>query len=122
MDININNLNDLKSKSLPNLVEYAKELEVENASDLKKQDLMFAILKKLAEKNNRFNLLLEIAKKQKRLHENRGYAEISVEEIKAIFEEKPCWYNSTAFFIGAILEPPKINIVSDFSGSSFIFK
>ncbi len=51
MDININNLNDLKSKSLPNLVEYAKELEVENASDLKKQDLMFAILKKLAEKN-----------------------------------------------------------------------
>ena len=51
MDININNLNDLKSKSLPNLVEYAKELEIENASDLKKQDLMFAILKKLAEKN-----------------------------------------------------------------------
>lgn len=41
---------------------------------------------KLAEKNNRFNLLLEISKKQKRLHENKGYAEISSKEISSIFE------------------------------------
>lgn len=41
---------------------------------------------KLAEKNNRFNLLLEISKKQKRLHENKGYAEITKEELTSIFE------------------------------------
>lgn len=40
---------------------------------------------KLAEKNNRFNLLLEISKKQKRLHENKGYAEISSDEITKIY-------------------------------------
>jgi len=41
---------------------------------------------KLAEKNNRFNLLLEISKKQKRLHENKGYAENSIKDIEAIIE------------------------------------
>ena len=41
---------------------------------------------KLAEKHNRFNLLLEISKKQKRLHENKGYAEISAMEIVSILE------------------------------------
>jgi hypothetical protein len=41
---------------------------------------------KLAEKHNRFNLLLEISKKQKRLHENKGYAEISAVEILSILE------------------------------------
>ena len=41
---------------------------------------------KLAEKNNRFNLLLEISKKQKRLHENKGYSESSIKDIGAIME------------------------------------
>lgn len=51
MDITINNLNELKSKSPGALVDFAIQLEVENAADLRKQDLMFAILKKLAERD-----------------------------------------------------------------------
>lgn len=54
MDIDVNNLtslNDLKSKPLKSLITFAGTLEIENATDLKKQDLIFAILKKLAEKN-----------------------------------------------------------------------
>jgi len=44
-------LQDLKAKNPVELLEYAEELEVENASTLRKQELMFAILKKLAEKD-----------------------------------------------------------------------
>ncbi|XWO14127.1 Transcription termination factor Rho [Candidatus Hepatincola sp. Pdp] len=54
MDIDVNNLtslNDLKSKPLKSLITFAGTLEIENATDLKKQDLIFAILKKLAERN-----------------------------------------------------------------------
>lgn len=43
------NLKDLKSKTPPELLAYAEELEVENASTLRKQDMMFAILKHLAD-------------------------------------------------------------------------
>ena len=45
------NLQELKEKSPTELLQYAEELEVENASTLRKQDMMFAILKQLAEKN-----------------------------------------------------------------------
>ena len=45
------NLQDLKEKSPTELLAYAEELEVENASTLRKQDMMFAILKQLAEKD-----------------------------------------------------------------------
>jgi transcription termination factor Rho len=41
-------LQELKSKSPTDLVAFAESLEVENASVLRKQELMFAILKKLA--------------------------------------------------------------------------
>ncbi|MEW5424554.1 transcription termination factor Rho [Amorphus sp. 3PC139-8] len=41
-------LQELKSKSPPELIAFAEELEVENASTLRKQELMFAILKQLA--------------------------------------------------------------------------
>ena len=41
-------LQDLKSKSPTELLAFADELEVENASTLRKQELMFAILKQLA--------------------------------------------------------------------------
>jgi len=41
-------LQELKSKSPPDLIAFAEELEVENASTLRKQELMFAILKQLA--------------------------------------------------------------------------
>ncbi len=41
-------LQDLKEKSPPELLSFAEELEVENASTLRKQELMFAILKQLA--------------------------------------------------------------------------
>lgn len=44
------NLQELKRKSPAELLAFAEEHEIENASALRKQDLMFGILKKLAEK------------------------------------------------------------------------
>ena len=44
-------LEDLKSKTPTELLEFAEELEVENANTLRKQDMMFAILKQLAEQD-----------------------------------------------------------------------
>src|SRR3954464_6149981 len=41
-------LQDLKSKSPTELITFAEELQVENASTMRKQELMFAILKQLA--------------------------------------------------------------------------
>ena len=43
------NLKDLKAKTPAELLAFAEELEIENASSLRKQDMMFAILKHLAE-------------------------------------------------------------------------
>ncbi len=43
------NLQELKKKTPADLIAYAEELEIENASNLRKQDIMFAILKQLAE-------------------------------------------------------------------------
>jgi transcription termination factor Rho len=43
------NLQDLKTKPPADLLALAEELEIENASNLRKQDMMFAILKKLAD-------------------------------------------------------------------------
>jgi len=43
-------LKEIKEKTPAELLAFADGLEVENASALKRQDLMFAILKKLAEK------------------------------------------------------------------------
>ena len=43
-------LQDLKSKSPVELLSFAEEHEVENASTMRKQELMFAILKQLAQK------------------------------------------------------------------------
>jgi transcription termination factor Rho len=45
------NLHELKSKTPTELLTFAEELLVENASTLRKQDMMFAILKQLAEKD-----------------------------------------------------------------------
>ena len=42
-------LKDLKAKSPTDLISFAEELDVENASSLRKQELMFAILKQLAD-------------------------------------------------------------------------
>ena len=44
------NLQDLKKMSPSELVSFAETHEIENASALRKQDLLFAILKKLSEK------------------------------------------------------------------------
>ena len=44
-------LQEIKEKSAAELLALADELEVENASTLRKQDMMFAILKSLAEDN-----------------------------------------------------------------------
>ena len=43
------NLQELKQKNPADLIAYAEELEIENASNLRKQEIMFAILKQLAE-------------------------------------------------------------------------
>ena len=45
------NLQELKRKTPPELLAFAEELEIENASSLRKQDMMFAILKTLADKD-----------------------------------------------------------------------
>jgi transcription termination factor Rho len=44
-------LQDLKTKSPTDLLAFAEELEIENASSMRKQDMLFAILKELAERN-----------------------------------------------------------------------
>ncbi len=43
------NLKELKSKTPAELLAFAEELQIENASTLRKQDMMFAILKQLAD-------------------------------------------------------------------------
>ena len=45
------NIKELKKKSSEALISQAEELSVENASTLRKQEILFAILKKLAQKN-----------------------------------------------------------------------
>jgi len=44
-------LQDLKAKSPTDLLAFAEELDIENASAMRKQDMLFAILKELAERN-----------------------------------------------------------------------
>src|SRR5271166_6837338 len=48
-------LAELKAKTPTDLLTLAEELEVENASSLRKQDMMFAILKNLAENDQAIN-------------------------------------------------------------------
>ena len=43
------NLQDLKTRSPSELMAFAEELEIENYSSMRKQDIMFAVLKRLAE-------------------------------------------------------------------------
>ena len=43
------NLQELKTKTPAELLNFAEELQIENASSLRKQDMMFAILKQLAD-------------------------------------------------------------------------
>ena len=52
MDIQQLKLSELKAKSPTELLAFAEELEVENASSMRKQDMMFAILKELAEQES----------------------------------------------------------------------
>ena len=44
-------LKDLKSKTPTDLLAFAEELSIENASSMRKQDMLFAILKELADRN-----------------------------------------------------------------------
>jgi transcription termination factor Rho len=50
MEMQLQKLAELKAKSPTELLAFAEELEVENASSMRKQDMMFAILKELAER------------------------------------------------------------------------
>ena len=47
------NLQELKSKTPAELITEAEKLEIENPSTLRKQEILFAILKKLAQKNEK---------------------------------------------------------------------
>ena len=49
LDVTPMNLQELKRKTPAELLAFAEELEIENASSLRKQDMLFAILKQLAE-------------------------------------------------------------------------
>jgi transcription termination factor Rho len=44
-------LQDLKNKKPADLLSFAEDLEIENASSMRKQDMLFAILKELAERD-----------------------------------------------------------------------
>ena len=44
-------LQDLKAKTPTDLLAFAEDLEIENASAMRKQDMLFAILKELADRN-----------------------------------------------------------------------
>ena len=46
------NIQELKLKSSEQLVTQAEELGIENASTLRKQEILFAILKKVAERTS----------------------------------------------------------------------
>ena len=50
-DMSVQKLADLKAKSPTDLLAFAEELEVENASSMRKQDMLFAILKELADRD-----------------------------------------------------------------------
>ncbi|WP_118134185.1 transcription termination factor Rho [Oceanicella sp. SM1341] len=50
-DINEISLADLKAKSPADLLQMAEELELENASSMRKQEMMFAILKEMADRD-----------------------------------------------------------------------
>mgnify|MGYP001401846249 CR=1 FL=1 len=45
------NLEELKKKSPAELILQAEKLEIENPSTLRKQEILFSMLKKLAQKN-----------------------------------------------------------------------
>ena len=47
------NIQELKSKTSENLISEAEKLGIENASTLRRQEIYFAILKKLAEKGEK---------------------------------------------------------------------
>ena len=45
------NLQELKTRSPAELLAFAEELDIENCNSMRKQDMMFAILKQLANEN-----------------------------------------------------------------------
>jgi len=49
------NLEELKKKSSAELISQAEKLSIENSSTLRKQEILFAILKKLAQKNEQIS-------------------------------------------------------------------
>jgi transcription termination factor Rho len=51
MTTEITKLADLKAKSPTELLAFAEDLEIENASNMRKQDMLFAILKELADQD-----------------------------------------------------------------------
>ncbi len=55
------NLQELKQKNPAELISEAEKLGIENPSTLRKQEILFAILKKLAEKNEQKTVVLSFS-------------------------------------------------------------
>ena len=60
-------LKDLKKKTAEELLSYAEELEVEDAASLRTQDLMYAVLKRLAETENTCKMGLVFCVRQRQI-------------------------------------------------------
>ena len=75
------NHQELKAKTPADLLAYAEELEIENATVLRKQDIMFAILKHLAENDQPIYGAAALAR-------GRGDC-VAIARLTALFEEFP---------------------------------
>ena len=53
-------LQELKKKTPSELISQAEKLGIENPSTLRKQEILFSILKKLAEKNEQIPVIISI--------------------------------------------------------------
>ena len=82
-------LQELKAKSPADLLAYAEDLEVENASTLRKQDMMFAILKQLADNEVAIygSGVLEVLSDGQRIWHHLGRAALTMRKFDDAFAD-----------------------------------
>ena len=82
-------LQELKAKSPADLLAYAEDLEVENASTLRKQDMMFAILKQLADNEVAIygSGVLEVLSDGQRIWHHLGRAALTMRKFDDTFAD-----------------------------------
>ena len=75
-------LKELKAKNPADLLDYAESLEIENASTLRKQDMMFACLKRLAEKKQSFGEeFIKLARNVYKLNDLRAEVKLQINKL-----------------------------------------